>query len=107
MREAAVLHRVMLALSSAGFTVFRNNVGVARTESGDVIRFGVCNPGGADLIGWTPQGRFLAVECKSKGGRVSPAQQQFLDAVNRSGGIGIVTRDPDTVVADVMRFSNQ
>lgn len=49
-------------------------------------------PGISDLIGWTKTGQFLAVECKTPTGRVTPEQQNFIDAVCLSGGVGLVAR---------------
>jgi hypothetical protein len=62
------------------------------TSRGDYLRYGVCNPGGSDLIGWTKDGRFLAVEVKSESGRLTDAQEKFLEVVNEFGGVGICAR---------------
>lgn len=118
MRESAVLHRCMLALSEAGCRVFRNNVALAwvgksiRTSKpvqvtlmpGDVLirkarplHAGLC-VGSGDLIGWTPDGRFLSVECKTETGRVSSEQSAFADAVSACGGVGIVVRSESEVL---------
>ena len=43
----------------------------------------------ADILG-IYQGRFLAIEVKKPGGRVSPEQVKFLQRVNDEGGIGFV-----------------
>jgi len=106
MKESNIQNQIRLALSGAGAIVFRNNVGQTTTEDGRVIRYGVCNPGGSDLIGWKPVvvtesmvgstlAVFCAVEVKRPGGKVSEAQQRFLDAVKRSGGIAGVARSAD------------
>ena len=47
-------------------------------------------PGCSDILGCLPDGKFLAVECKMPGKRLSAAQQSFLDAVCRQGGLGVV-----------------
>lgn len=47
--------------------------------------------GVSDILGiW--QGKFLAIEVKTKTGQVSDYQKAFLEQVNLSGGIGIVAR---------------
>lgn len=51
-------------------------------------------PGIADLLGVTPDGRFVAVECKTEKGRLSEQQQQFLKKVESHHGIAIVARGP-------------
>lgn len=83
--------------------MFRNNCGVARTDDGRVIRYGVASPGGADLIGWrsvtiTPDmvGRqmavFTAIEVKSATGRPSKDQENFLETVRVFGGLSGIAR---------------
>lgn len=45
----------------------------------------------SDIIGiW--RGRFLAVEVKTREGRLSPEQAEFLECIRRFGGIAIVAR---------------
>lgn len=55
------------------------------------IKYGVCNPGGADLIGLFGH-RFLAVETKTITGRLSPEQNAFGTWVARRGGVYAVVR---------------
>jgi len=87
--------------------LFRNNVGVAEYPDGSRVAYGLC-PGSADLIGWrtveiTPAmvgsrfARFLAVEIKAPPGRLTEAQRNFLDAVERAGGIAVLARSPENV----------
>lgn len=97
MSEAERYAPILLALSRAGARVFRNNVGLARYRKGGqetVVRYGLA-PGSSDLIGWTADGRFLALEVKTPKGRLSDTQAAFLDAVNRAGGIGACVRTPE------------
>ena len=54
------------------------------------MRFG--KKGSNDILGVLPGGRFLAVECKAKGGRLSPEQKQFLANVQELGGLAVVVR---------------
>lgn len=42
-------------------------------------------------------GRFLAIEVKNPGGKVSPQQTAFLQTVIRAGGIGFVAHSVDEV----------
>ena len=54
------------------------------------------NKGAADILAcW--RGRFVAIEVKSKTGRVSPEQVAFLADVKRAGGIALVARSLDDV----------
>lgn len=88
-----------------GLRLFRNNVGVAKLENGSRLRYGLA-VGSADLIGWLPIvigtqhigmtiARFMAVEVKSKRGKLSPEQQAFLNAVRNAGGIATMARSID------------
>jgi hypothetical protein len=101
-KEGNLMRRLMLALSGKA-VVFRNNQGVAHYPDGSVVRYGLANPGGSDLIGWTSRtvtpemvGKkiaiFTAVEVKIATGRTSDAQRNFLQAVETAGGIAVVAR---------------
>jgi hypothetical protein len=84
---------------------WRQNTGAFAAETVDsrgkakrrFVRFG-CK-GASDIIGWTADGRVLAIEVKSPNGRPTPEQKEFLRRVNRAGGIGILARSVDDVVA--------
>jgi predicted RecB family endonuclease len=93
-----LVNAIMLALSDAGCLVWRNTTGQAyqgRVIHNDgrqvtlaesrVIVFGLC-VGSADIIGITPDGRFLAVEVKAGKDTIKPEQQRFIDAVQAFGG---------------------
>jgi hypothetical protein len=90
-------------LSQEGYTLFRNNVGLAKLADGRRIRYGLC-PGSSDLIGWktitvTPEmigqkiAVFTAIEVKSKHGKTSGKQQNFIDAVRQAGGIAEIRKE--------------
>lgn len=107
--ETAHQRRILLALSRGDVRLFRNNVGVATFEGGERVAYGLC-PGSSDLIGWrsvlvTPEmvGRrlavFVAVEAKTESGRLTGRQRNFLEAVQRAGGIAGVSRTVDEATA--------
>lgn len=111
MRESDIQAEVMIALSRAGCVVWRNNVAqawvgeYARTRTGDVLiknarplHAGLC-VGSSDVIGIAPDGRFLAVEVKSKRGTVTDDQHRFIEAVIRAGGVAGVARSAGEAVA--------
>ena len=87
MKEADIMRSVQVSLSLLGARVFRNNVGLFEDKNGDKIRVGLCN-GSSDLIGWTHDGRFLAVEIKRKETKLKGLQKNFVDKVNSAGGVG-------------------
>jgi hypothetical protein len=79
---------------------WRNNTGAVKYKNASgasrFLRFGCV--GSSDIIGWMPDGRFLAVECKAKGGKLSDAQCDFISGLNRSGGVAIVAYSVDDVI---------
>ena len=96
--ESELMRDIQLAVTEAGHRVFRNNIGVCQDTKGNYIRYGVCNPGGSDLIGWTRTGRFLAIEVKSEKGRLTVVQENFLSSVAKAGGIAICARSVEDVL---------
>jgi len=53
--------------------------------------------GVSDIIG-IYKGRMLAIEVKTRRGRVSEYQQRFIDAVKRHGGIAFIARSVEDVM---------
>ena len=53
--------------------------------------------GCADLLGQTVDGRFLAIEVKTRSGRPTSDQERFLRKVNDNNGIGFVARSVEEV----------
>lgn len=119
MSEIKIMHQIQLAASKIGARLFRNNVGLAYAgrqvikfskpitiqalpgdiliRSGHAIKFGLIE-GSSDLIGWTKDGEFLAIEVKTDTGILTEEQLSFVDAVNSSGGIGIIAKSPDDLI---------
>jgi hypothetical protein len=121
MTEKNIQSAIMQAVSEAGGVLFRNNQGTGVTgqiikspdgfyvKHGRVVQFGVCNPGGSDLIGWqsvtvTPDmiGKkiavFVALEVKTPTGKPTPEQMNFIRQVRAAGGFGGIVRNPDEAV---------
>lgn len=103
MSESDLYGAIMLAVTSTGGRVFRNNCGQWQYAPGKYIRYGVCNPGGSDLIGWTRTGRFLGIELKKPGPDKTPkkrkeAQGRFREAVNKAGGLCFIARSVEDVL---------
>lgn len=112
MSEANITRRILRDCGIGDVRLFRNNVGRLRDRFGNFIQYGVCNPGGSDLIGWrsvvvTPDmvgtriARFMAIEVKGPRGAPSDHQQAFLDAVDRAGGLAMVARSVEDVAGAV------
>lgn len=62
------------------------------------LHAGLC-VGSSDIIGITPDGRFLAVEVKTKTGRATAEQIRFIDAVRRKGGVAGIARSVDDALS--------
>lgn len=63
-----------------------------------VFRRNTTMKGVPDILGVIPSdGRILAIELKSKTGRVSPEQRAFLDQIVKDGGVAGVARSIDEV----------
>ena len=98
MNESQLQDQIRLALGRIpGLVLWRNNSGTAERH-GRHIKFGVGNPGGADLIGLY-RGRFLAVEIKTATGRLSDDQRRFQDLVTARGGTYVVLRSTEEALA--------
>ena len=109
MSESRILADVRIALSKLGVRIWRNNCGQYFNDNRHVIRYGVANPGGSDLIGFrsvlvTPDmvgsrmAVFVAVECKAPNGRATPEQRNFLEQVAQAGGIAILAHSAEEAV---------
>jgi hypothetical protein len=109
MSEQELGRKIQVALVSHGARLFRNNCALAYAGNNvtwigrDVliknarpIHCGLCE-GSSDFIGWY-QERFLAVEIKTSTGRDTPAQINFINAVNSSGGIAFIARSEQEAV---------
>ena len=91
MSERDLYQQIIEYLSLRGCYVWRNSTG-ARGK----YRFG--KKGGADILGVTPRGRAIAVECKSDTGELSLDQEVFLVEFKERGAITIVARSLDDVI---------
>ena len=113
-KETILQREIMLALSEAGCTVFRNNTGKAwhgrvilrdgnqvTLADAYMMPYGLA-VGSADIVGIAPGGRFLSIEVKTSGGSLSDAQVTWLDAMRDAGAVAGVVRSPD----DALRLIN-
>jgi hypothetical protein len=93
MSESAVVSACIQWLHVHRCFIWRNNTGHWKDGKGNHIRYGLV--GSSDIIGMTPSGRFLAVECKSEKGKLTPHQLAFMGKVLQHGGIFILARSID------------
>lgn len=106
---------LMLEASRRGGRLWRNNCGTAFHRDGSAVQYGVANPGGSDMIGFTVVeitadmvGRqvavFTVVEAKSPGKKPFKAQQDFLDMVERKGGIALWGSKAATILGAMINW---
>jgi len=106
--ETKIQRLIMLELSKAGHSVWRNETGrfwtgklihkdamsVITLANAMMIPVGLC-VGSSDLIGiQNGTGRFFAIEVKTKKGRASKEQLNYIDHVQKMGGIAGIARSP-------------
>lgn len=98
MNETAIQHHIQLALSQAGHTVFRGNVGLFYTKDGNPIKSGL-PVGFSDLFGFTKDLRPFFLEVKSETGHARPEQTRFIAAMQARGAIAAIVRSPEQAIA--------
>lgn len=119
MKEGDISKLIMLALSQAGCTIWRNEsagVWVGKVLHKEVtsvtlgnarfIKAGLCT-GSSDLIGLTSCGKFLAVEVKTPTGRATKEQIGFINHVNNRGGFGFVAHSPEMALMELEKCRNR
>lgn len=105
--ETKIQRLIMLQLSKAGHSVFRNETGrfwtgkpihkdgqTVTLANAMMIPVGLC-VGSSDIIGIQKDtGRFFAIEVKTKKGRASKEQLNYIDHVQKMGGLAGIARSP-------------
>jgi len=97
--ETLLLREILRTFGAhPGLRLFRNSVGMVRLPGGGAVTYGLC-PGSSDLVGWRTlatdlgtMAQFVALEAKAPGGRLTPEQERFLEAVRRAGGLAAEVR---------------
>ena len=84
-------------LTSKGFIVVKFSQG-AHAVRGGFIRTRKEDVGVSDIIGCTPDGRFICVEVKKPGGKASSEQIAFLERVEATGGVAILAESLGDVI---------
>lgn len=102
MAESEVLKNCLEFLKANNIFCWRNNTGAIQ-KGGRWIKFGY--NGSSDILGITPDGRFLAVECKKEnGGLLSDTQKEFIDKINNSGGVAFVANSLENLQRNLKNF---
>jgi hypothetical protein len=85
--ENCVKAEVLKYLKLRRIKAWSNLSGAVRIRPGKFMSFGL--KGSSDILGLLPGGRFLVIECKAKGGQLSPEQREFLSDIKVLGGMAV------------------
>jgi len=95
MREQEIQNKIRVAVSSAGCTIFRANVGKVKTEDGRWFDAGLPQ-GFPDLFGFRhSDGKMFFIECKNENGRPRKDQIKFHEFLQRQQMIHGIARSPE------------
>ena len=99
--ESAVIQQVKQILKVTGLKIQRINTGCFTIGEGANRRFiKTADAGTCDFEGYDNDGRFVAIECKRpSGGRLSPAQKERIEDINRKGGVAFVAHSGEEALA--------
>lgn len=90
--ESSIQNQIRVALSRAGYMVFRINVGKVRMVDGRWFDTGAPK-GFSDLFGFRPDGQVFFIEVKNEIGKVRQDQKQFMKAMKKRGALVGVARN--------------
>jgi len=95
-KEGDVIKAVDEWLTMRRIPHWRINSGALITPKGRLVKFGA--KGMSDFFAIGPNGKSIWIECKRpRGGIVSEAQKEFIDCINKHGGIGIVVNSAESL----------
>lgn len=105
MTESDTMRSIQIKMTELGHRVFRNNCGLFFTKDGRPVKTGLC-VGSSDLIGLLgdKSGRILAIEVKSKNGKISKDQESFINMINSMGGVAFFARSVEESVDKINKL---
>lgn len=107
-RENLLKNQIMQYLRLKRIFAWRQNTGAFIMQDKGRKRFIRCGIAGlSDIIGILPGGKFLAIELKVPGGRLTKAQKNFLEMIRKNNGIAIVAFCLDDVMEVIEREINE
>ena len=104
--EKYIQNYTISLLNGHGWFVWRNNSGTATAtdKNGKKRQWKAGIKGSGDIIGVTPTGQFVTIECKRAGKRPTIFQEAFMDDVKRRGGLATVIDSIEAADALVKLF---
>ena len=99
--EKAVIQQVKEIIDITGIKLQRINTGCFTVGKGRHRRYiKTAKAGTCDFEGYDKCGRFVAIECKRPiGGRLSSAQKERIEDINRKGGVAFVAHSGNEALA--------
>jgi len=94
--ESDIQNAIRLYLTSIGIISFRVNVIGSYTKDGRYVPPSLPE-GFSDIFSVMPNGRALFIEVKSRTGKLSLKQQNFLDRMSNHGALAFVARSVEDV----------
>ncbi len=96
MKEQAYQRAILDYLALRRIYAWKNSsTGIFNKKTGGWIPIGLT--GVSDILGILPDGRFLAIEVKSPTGKLTQNQIDFLDIINKNGGVAFMAVTIDDV----------
>ena len=97
--ENAVVSEIIEYLSWKGIFCWQNkNIATYDRKTGAYRKFGKHQIAGiSDILGIMYDGRMLAIECKDGYNKATDEQKEFIDNINKAGGIAFVAYGIDDV----------
>ena len=87
------------------YVIFKHNSTQYGFREGKSFAFSSGDKGISDLIGCSPAGKFIAIEVKRKGGKITSEQHAFIRNVILNGGQAFVAHSLDDVVSALKESS--
>lgn len=97
--EKEVKQMILEYLGRIGVEAWNNPRGMGQLKHGGYIKYGG-KPGASDILGFLPDGRFLAIETKEASGKNKASEEQlnFIRMVRANNGVGLVAKNLDEVI---------
>lgn len=100
MLEKDIVNAILQYLQLKKIFAWRNNSGMifGKDEKGRTYAHRMGPKGSPDIIGIMSDGRFLGIEVKVPGNKPTDEQSEFLEEIQKRGGIAFVAYSVDDVI---------
>lgn len=97
--EKIVKQHILEYLEKLHIEAWNNPRGMGQLKHGGFIKYGG-KPGASDILGFLPDGRFLAIETKAEDGKNKASEEQlnFIRMVQANNAVGLVAKSVEEVI---------